>query len=71
MVELFEIINFVRENDFTNKTVIPFCTSASSSLGESGDLLAQMAGNGKWLDGKRFSSNVSPSDVKSWLSELK
>lgn len=70
-IAAWPVDNFVRENDFTNKTVIPFCTSASSSLGESGDLLAQMAGNGKWLDGKRFSSNVSPSDVKSWLSELK
>lgn len=25
---------FVKENDFTGKTVIPFCTSASSGLGD-------------------------------------
>ena len=29
---------FVEANDFTGKTVIPFCTSASSGLGESGEL---------------------------------
>lgn len=32
--------NFVKSNDFTGKTVIPFCTSSSSGLGESGELLA-------------------------------
>ena len=35
---------FVQSNDFTGKTVIPFCTSASSDLGESGQLLAELAG---------------------------
>ena len=30
---------FVEANDFTGKTVIPFCTSSSSGLGESGELL--------------------------------
>ena len=62
--------SFVRANDFTGKTVIPFCTSASSGIGNSGELLAQAAGTGTWLDGQRFSSGVSESDIRSWLAAL-
>ncbi len=61
---------FVQSNDFTGKTVIPFCTSASSSLGESGQLLAELAGAGDWLEGQRFRSSVSESDVQTWLDGL-
>ena len=50
--------------------MIPFCTSASSGLGDSGKLLAEMAGTGDWLDGERFSSNASEDDVKTWLDSL-
>lgn len=57
---------FVKSNDFTGKTVIPFCTSVSSGLGESGNLLEEIAGTGTWIEGKRFSSGVSESDVKEW-----
>lgn len=62
--------SFVRANDFTGKTVIPFCTSASSGIGNSGELLAQAAGTGTWLGGQRFSSGVSESDIRSWLAAL-
>lgn len=62
--------SFVRANDFTGKTVIPFCTSASSSIGESGRLLAELAGAGDWLEGQRFRSSVSESDVQTWLDGL-
>ncbi len=61
---------FVKSNDFTGKTVIPFCTSSSSGLGESGTLLAEAAGTGNWLEGHRFSSNPSDSDIKSWTDSL-
>lgn len=61
---------FIEANDFTGKTVVPFCTSASSGLGESDQLLEEMAGTGTWLDGQRFSSNVSQTDVETWLDGL-
>ena len=61
---------FVQANDFTGMTVIPFCTSSSSGLGESGTLLAEMAGTGDWLEGQRFSSGVSEDDVETWLNGL-
>ena len=61
---------FITSNDFTGKTVIPFCTSSSSGLGQSGELLAQMAGEGDWQEGKRFSSGVSEDDVTEWVESL-
>ncbi len=64
------INDFIEANDFTGKTVVPFCTSASSGLGDSAELLAEMAGTGDWLEGQRFSSNVSEEDVQSWLEGL-
>ena len=63
--------SFVKANDFTGKTVIPFCTSSSSGLGESGELLAEEAGTGNWLEGERFSSGVSEEKVKEWVGGLK
>ncbi len=61
---------FVKANDFTNKTVIPFCTSSSSGLGSSGTLLAEMAGTGNWLEGQRFQSRADESTVKDWVASL-
>ncbi len=61
--------SFVKANDFSGKTVIPFCTSASSGLGNSGKLLADEAGTGNWSEGKRFSSSTSEKDVTDWLKE--
>ena len=60
---------FVQSNDFTGKTVIPFCTSASSGLGESGQLLAELAGAGDWMEGQRFPSGVTQRDVEAWLDQ--
>lgn len=50
--------------------MIPFCTSASSDLGESGELLAEMAGTGDWQEGMRFRSGASEDDVKAWVEDL-
>ena len=61
---------FVQTNDFTGKTVIPFCTSSSSELGESADLLAETAGTGTWLTGRRFASAVSEEEIQTWIDEL-
>lgn len=61
---------FVTENDFTGKTVIPFCTSSSSGIGESGQRLAGLAGTGDWLEGERFRGSASQSDVTAWVESL-
>ena len=64
------VSSFVEANDFTGKTVIPFCTSSSSQLGESGSLLEQAAGTGEWLDGQRFRSSASETEVADWVTGL-
>lgn len=69
-IAAWPVNGFVKANDFSGKTVIPFCTSASSDLDESGELLAEMAGTGNWLDGIRFSSRASEEDVHSWIEGL-
>ena len=62
--------SFVSANDFSGKNVVPFCTSLSSGIGQSGELLAEMAGGGNWLEGHRFSERPSQSDIQSWLNSL-
>lgn len=61
---------FVTANDFTGKTVIPFATAASSGMGDSGTLLAELAGTGDWKEGERFYSSSTADDIQSWLSTL-
>lgn len=61
---------FVEANDFTGKTVIPFCTSSSSGIGDSGNLLADLAGTGDWQEGMRFRSGADESDVQEWVEGL-
>lgn len=69
-IAAWPVDGFVEANDFSGKTVIPFCTSSSSGLGQSGQLLADMAGTGDWQEGQRFRSSASQEDVQSWIEEL-
>lgn len=69
-IAAWPVDGFIEANDFTGKTVIPFATSSSSGLGESGELLAEMAGTGNWQEGMRFRSGVSADDVTGWVEEL-
>lgn len=69
-IAAWPVDTFVKNNDFTGKTVIPFATSSSSGMGQSGSLLADMAGTGEWQEGQRFSSGVSSDDVQSWVNGL-
>lgn len=69
-IAAWPVDTFVKNNDFTGKTVIPFATFSSSGMGQSGSLLADMAGTGEWQEGQRFSSGVSSDDVQSWVNGL-
>lgn len=69
-IAAWPVNEFVTSNDFTGKTVIPFCTSASSGIGRSGELLEEMAGTGNWQSGQRFGSGASADDVRAWLNGL-
>ena len=62
--------DFVMDNDFSGKDIIPFCTSTSDGIGESGIHLAEMAGTGNWLEGMRFSENYDTAEVVEWVDSL-
>ncbi len=61
---------FVESYSFDGNTVIPFCTSGSSGIGMSGQNLADNAGSGTWLDGKRFGGDVSEDEIRVWIESM-
>lgn len=69
-VAAWPVDGFVKDNDFAGKTVIPFCTSTSSGLGNSATGLANLAGSGDWKAGKRFASHPDEDDVREWVESL-
>ena len=70
-IAAWPVNTFVKANDFSNKIVIPFCTSSSSGIGQSGELLKKDANGGDWKSGYRFSSNASDSDIKEFTDSIK
>lgn len=69
-IAAWPVNTFVKANDFNGKTVIPFCTSSSSGIGDSGKLLEDESNGGTWLDGYRFSSSATDSDIKTFTDSL-
>ena len=61
---------FVESYEFDGITMIPFCTSSSSGIGRSGQNMEALSGTGTWLEGRRFSGNVSETDLQSWIDSL-
>lgn len=61
---------FVESYDLKNKTIIPFCTSASSPIGSSTTTLSNLTGEGNWKAGKRFSADDEINNVNNWLKSL-
>ena len=61
---------FVEAIDFDGVTVIPFCTSGSSGIGDSGKTLEQNAGSGTWLEGERFGAGASEEELRTWIESL-
>ena len=62
---------FVKANDFTGKNVVTFATAGVSPLGNSGKLLAEMAGGkGNWQDGTCFTGSLDDAKVVEWVRSL-
>lgn len=62
---------FVESYDFSEKTMIPFCTSGGSGIGNSANKLKELTNGAKWLDGKRFEGNDSKKTIEKWTNSLK
>ena len=61
---------FIESYDFSGKTLVAFCTSASSGFGSSDSALRAAASGATWLDGHRFSAGASADDVLAWAGGL-
>ena len=64
------IDTFLESYDFSDKTVIPFCTSASSGIATSEKNIKNLVPIGDQLEGKRFSASATKDDVKAWYDTL-
>lgn len=64
------IYTFLESYDFSGKTIIPFCTSASSPLGSSASNLRALAPDATWQEGRRFAAGTSRETIEAWLKDL-
>ena len=64
------IDTFLESYDFSDKTVIPFCTSASSGIATSEKNIKALVPIGNQLEGRRFSASATKEDVKAWYDTL-
>ena len=57
-------------HDLSGKTVITFCTSASSGYGRTGEILAALTDDTvNWIEGTRFPASTTAEDMQAWLAE--
>ena len=65
------ISTFLESYDFSEKTIVPFCTSHSSGIGSSASSLQVLCSeSAEWMDGKRFEAGVSKESVEIWIEEM-
>ena len=64
------IDTFLESYDFSEKTVIPFCTSASSGIATSEKNIKALVTIGNQLEGRRFPAGASEDEVKEWYDTL-
>ena len=64
------IDTFMESTDFSGKTVVPFCTSGGSGLGDSAKNMQLLTPNAKVLDGKKFSSFSLHDELKKWVLQF-
>ncbi len=64
------IDTFMEAYDFGGKTVVPFCTSGSSGIGDTYKNLQELAPGATVVEGKRLAKGVSESDLSAWVKEF-
>lgn len=67
------VYNLVENVSLKGKTVVPFCTSASSGLGKSAKNLktkAKISSKTKWLKGRNFYDIPSQKTVNKWVKKI-
>lgn len=62
---------FLDNYDFAGTTIIPFCTSGGSGMGETAKRIQEIVGDKASVeDGSRFGGDVSEEDLKLWTEGL-
>lgn len=61
---------FVESYDFSNQTIISFCTSGSSKIDKSESNLKTQSGSENWLAGSRLDADSSEEEIQSWIDGL-
>ena len=62
---------FLEAYDFSGKTIVPFCTSGSSDIGDTAVRMREIVGDdAKVLPGRRFSANATIAQLKDWADKI-
>ena len=65
------VATFVESYDWAGKTVVPFCTSGSSGIGDSAVNLQELAPpDALWLAGERLGGDSTREEIAAWISGL-
>lgn len=63
------IDTFMESYDFSGKKIIPFATSGSSGIGNSGGNMQKLAPLAEVANGKRFSTSATETELKTWAQD--
>ena len=64
------IDTFMESYDWNDITVIPFCTSGGSGLGDAGKNMQALGKGAKVIEGKRLNGRASEAELKTWTDQL-
>lgn len=64
------IATFLESQSFAGKTIIPFCTSGSSGMGNSAEQLHSLVPGATWTAGQRFDRDSSQAVIAQWVDRL-
>lgn len=64
------IYTFLENYDFSDKVIVPFCTSAGTGIGVSVEEIKVLEPEAYVLSGRRFSSTAKESDVVTWINTV-
>ena len=66
------IRTFLEAGDFSGKTLVTLCTSASSGLGTSAKTLQELLNDDSitWLESRRFPAGADERDLSDWLKTI-
>lgn len=64
------IDTFMESYNWNGITVIPFCTSGGSGLGDAGKNMQALGKGANVVEGKRLSGTVSEAELKTWIDQI-